>query len=91
MKIYRVMGAWYRYSDEGMPFSMNKVEVGDTGVARSKPPSLNVADAHGAHLPRKAPEHGLPRPTRKRMTIRCALAAAQRINRLIDPQGHGEF
>jgi hypothetical protein len=29
--------------------------------------------------------------TRKQMTIRFAIAAAQRINRLIDPQGHGEF
>jgi hypothetical protein len=25
------------------------------------------------------------------MTVRFAIAAAQRINRLIDPQGHGEF
>jgi hypothetical protein len=25
------------------------------------------------------------------MTVRFALAAAQRINRLIDPQGHQEF
>src|SRR3979490_224431 len=30
-------------------------------------------------------------PTRKLMTVRFAIAAAQRINRLIDPQGHGEF
>jgi hypothetical protein len=25
------------------------------------------------------------------MTVRFALAAAQRINRLVDPQGHAEF
>jgi hypothetical protein len=30
-------------------------------------------------------------PTRKLMTIRFGIAAAQRINRLVDPQGHGEF
>jgi hypothetical protein len=52
---------------------------------------LIVADAYGAHLHREAPEHRLPAPTRKLMTVRFAIAAAQRINRLIDPQGHGEF
>jgi hypothetical protein len=52
---------------------------------------LIVADAYGAHLYCEAPEHRLPAPTRKRMTIRIAVAAAQRINRLADPQGHGEF
>ncbi len=52
---------------------------------------LIVADAYGAHLHREAPEHRLPAPTRKLMTVRFAMAAAQRINRLIDPQGHGEF
>jgi len=52
---------------------------------------LIVADAYGAHMHCEAPEHRLPAPTRKSMTIRFALAAAQRINRLIDPQGHGEF
>jgi hypothetical protein len=52
---------------------------------------LIVADAYGAHLQREAPEHRLPAPTRKLMTVRFAIAAAQRINRLIDPQGHGEF
>ena len=39
----------------------------------------------------EAPEHRLPAPTRKVMTVRFAMAAAQRINRLVDPQGHGEF
>jgi hypothetical protein len=52
---------------------------------------LIVADAYGAYLHCEAPEHRLPAPTRKLMTIRFAIAAAQRINRLVDPQGHGEF
>ena len=56
-----------------------------------KDTGLIVADAYGAHLHREAPEHRLPAPTRKLMTVRFAIAAAQRINRLIDPQGHGEF
>ena len=52
---------------------------------------LIVADAYGAHLHCEAPEHRLPAATRKSMTVRFAMAAAQRINRLVDPQGHGEF
>ena len=52
---------------------------------------LIVADAYGAHLTRPAPEHRLPAPTRKSMTVRFAMAAAQRINRLVDPQGHEEI
>jgi hypothetical protein len=52
---------------------------------------LIVADAYGAHLHCEAPEHRLAAPTRKLMTVRFGLAAAQRINRLVDPQGHGEF
>jgi hypothetical protein len=52
---------------------------------------LIVADAWGAYLHCEAPEHRLPAPTRKLMTIRFGLAAAQRINRLIDPEGHAEF
>jgi hypothetical protein len=52
---------------------------------------LIIADAYGAHLQRPSPEHRLPAPTRKSMTVRFALAAAQRINRLVYPQGHGEF
>jgi hypothetical protein len=52
---------------------------------------LIVADAYGAHMHCEAPEHRLPAPTRKSMTVRFAIAAAQRINRLVDPQGHGEF
>jgi hypothetical protein len=52
---------------------------------------LIVADAYGAHLQCPAPEHRLPAATRKSMTIRFAMAAARRINRLVDPQGHVEF
>ena len=52
---------------------------------------LIVADAYGAHLHCEAPEHRLPAPTRKLMTVRFGLAAAQRLNRLVDPQGHAEF
>ena len=52
---------------------------------------LIVADAYGAHLHCNAPEHRLAAPTRKSMTVRFAVAAAQHINRLVDPQGHGEF
>jgi hypothetical protein len=39
----------------------------------------------------EAPEHRLPAPTRKLMTVTFAMVAAQRINRLADPQGHAEF
>ncbi|MEZ5819367.1 MAG: MmcB family DNA repair protein [Xanthobacteraceae bacterium] len=52
---------------------------------------LIVADAYGAHMHCEAPEHRLPAATRKSMTVRFAMAAAQRINRLIDPQGHEEI
>lgn len=52
---------------------------------------LIVADAYGAHMVCDAPEHRLPAPTRKLMMVRFGMAAAGRINRLIDPQGHAEF
>ena len=52
---------------------------------------LIVADAYDAHLERPAPEHRLPAATRKSMMVRFAMTAAQRINRLIDPQGHIEI
>jgi hypothetical protein len=52
---------------------------------------LIVADAYGAHLLCDAPVHRLAAPTRKLMTVRFALTAAQRMNRLIDPQGHTDF
>jgi hypothetical protein len=51
---------------------------------------LIVADGYGAHLQCEAPEHRLPAPTRKLMTLRFALAAAQRLNRLVDPLGRDE-
>ena len=56
-----------------------------------KETGLIVADAYGAHLFCEAPEHRLAAATRKLMTVRFGMAAALRINRLIDPQGHGEF
>jgi len=55
-----------------------------------KDTGLIVADAYGAHLLCDAPEHRLPAPTRKLMTVRFEIAAARRMNRLIDPQGHAE-
>ena len=55
-----------------------------------KDTGLIVADAYGAHLVCDAPEHRLPGPTRKLMTVRFALAGAQRYGRLLDPQGHAE-
>ncbi|KIZ45587.1 MULTISPECIES: MmcB family DNA repair protein [Rhodopseudomonas] len=51
---------------------------------------LIVADGYGAYLHCEAPEHRLPAPTRKVMMLRFALAAAQRLNRLNDPQGFAE-
>jgi len=48
---------------------------------------LIVADAYGAYLQCEAPEHKLPAATRKVMMLRFALAAAQRLGRLADPQG----
>src|ERR1700761_6643321 len=56
-----------------------------------KDTGLIVADAYGAHMLCDALEHRLPAPTRKLMTVRFGMAAALRINRLVDPQGHGEF
>ncbi|MCE3257446.1 MAG: hypothetical protein K0Q64_1529, partial [Nitrobacter vulgaris] len=49
---------------------------------------LIVADAYGAYLHCEAPEHRLSAPTRKAMMLRFGMAAAQRLNRLADPQGH---
>src|SRR3989441_11504140 len=47
---------------------------------------LIVADAYGAHLYCEAPEHRLPAATRKSMTVRFALAAAQRQHRIVASQ-----
>lgn len=52
---------------------------------------LIVADGHGAYLHCDAPEHRLPAATRKVMMVRFALAAANRLNRFADPQGHAGF
>ena len=56
-----------------------------------KDTGLIVADAYGAYMLCDAPEHRLPAPTRKLMMVRFGMAAALRINRLVDPQGHAEF
>jgi hypothetical protein len=56
-----------------------------------KDTGLIVADGYGAHLHCEAPEHKLAAPTRKLMMVRFALCAAQRLGRLNDPQGFGEF
>jgi hypothetical protein len=55
-----------------------------------KDTGLIVADAYGAHMICDAPEHRLPAPTRKLMTARFGIAAAQRLSRLMDPQGHAD-
>ncbi|MCX7308579.1 MAG: MmcB family DNA repair protein [Afipia sp.] len=52
---------------------------------------LIVADGYGAHMHCDAPEHRLPAATRKSMILIFGLHAAQRMNRLIDPQGHVEI
>jgi hypothetical protein len=55
-----------------------------------KDTGLIVADAYGAHMVCDAPEHRLPAPTRKLMMVRFGLTSAQRMSRLVDPQGHAE-
>lgn len=49
---------------------------------------LIVADAYGAHMHCEAPEHRLPAATRKAVLLRFASAAAQRLERLADPDGY---
>ena len=51
---------------------------------------LIVADAYAAHMHCEAPEHRLAAATRKVMLLRFAQTAAQRLNRLADPQGHAD-
>src|ERR1700753_3100048 len=46
---------------------------------------LIVADAYGAHMHCEAPEHRLPAPTRKQMTIRFAMGGALGIKRPVGP------
>ena len=52
---------------------------------------LIVADEFGASFVCEAPEHRLPAPTRKSMTLAIARAAALRLQALADPPGpYGE-
>ena len=44
-----------------------------------------VADSHGAALLREAPEHRMPAPTRKALTLRFAATAALRLHAVVDP------
>ncbi|MFN3348267.1 MmcB family DNA repair protein [Pseudorhodoplanes sp.] len=52
-----------------------------------KDTGLIVADGFGAEFVCEAPEHKLPAPTRKAMTLRIAHCAALRLQSLIDPAG----
>jgi hypothetical protein len=52
-----------------------------------KDTGLIVADGFGGALVCEAPEHRLPAPTRKAMTLRIAQCAALRLQSLIDPAG----
>ncbi len=52
-----------------------------------KDTGLIVADAFGAQIVCEAPEHRLPAPRRKSMTLRFAQAAALRLQSLADPNG----
>ena len=48
---------------------------------------LIVADGFGGEIVCNAPEHKLPAPTRKIMTLRIAQCASMRLQSLIDPAG----
>jgi hypothetical protein len=52
-----------------------------------KDTGLIVADGFGGEIVCEAPEHRLPAPTRKAMTLRIAHCAALRLQSLIDPAG----
>ena len=52
-----------------------------------KDTGLIVADGFGGQVMCEAPEHRLPAPTRKAMTLRIAQCAALRLQSLIDPAG----
>lgn len=46
---------------------------------------LIVADRYGGEILRSAPEHRLPAPRRKAMTLRVARASAARLSLMLDP------
>jgi hypothetical protein len=52
-----------------------------------KDTGLIVADGFGGEVVCAAPEHRLPAPTRKAMTLRIAQCASLRLQSLIDPAG----
>lgn len=52
-----------------------------------KDTGLIVADGFGGEFVCEAPEHRLPAPTRKAMTLRIAQYASLRLQSLIDPAG----
>ena len=52
-----------------------------------KDTGLIVADGFGGEFVCDAPEHRLPAPTRKAMTLRIAQCASLRLQSLIDPAG----
>ena len=52
-----------------------------------KDTGLIVADGFGGEIVCEAPEHRLPAPTRKAMTLRVAQCASVRLQSLIDPAG----
>lgn len=52
-----------------------------------KDTGLIVADGFGGDFVCEAPEHRLPAPTRKGMTLRIAQCASLRLQSLIDPAG----
>ena len=52
-----------------------------------KDTGLIVADGFGGEIVCATPEHRLPAPTRKAMTLRIAQCAALRLQSLIDPAG----
>jgi len=51
---------------------------------------LIVADAYGAEIVREAPPRAVAPATRRAMLLRFAIAAADRLHRLTDPDGFGD-
>lgn len=52
---------------------------------------LILSDGFGAEIVREAPEHKLPAPTRKAVSLRFARMAAQRLHDLQDPDARVPF